>query len=171
MAPPELTGKAIALRKFGQEIIATLGGRKVHPNFAVPGGVNSALSLADRDAILAQVDQMIGYVQEGIVVIVDWMDAHEADLAKFAVFSTGYMGMVSPENAVELYDGDIRLVDKQRQEMERYEGKDYLDYIAEHVEPWTYLKFPYYKKMGWPGGVYRVGPLGRLNAAYAWRLR
>jgi NAD-reducing hydrogenase large subunit len=156
MANPELTGKAIALRKFGQEIIAMLGGRKVHPNFAVPGGVNSALSLADRDAILAQVDQMIGYVQEGIVVIKNWMDAHQADLAKFAVFSTGYM---RAGDAVELKrrhppgdnatDGALH--------------KDYLDYIAEHVM--DLLKFPYYKKMGWPNGVYRVGPLGRLNAA------
>ena len=165
MANPELTGKAIALRKFGQEIIATLGGRRVHPNFAVPGGVNSSLAAADRESILAQVDEMIGYTQEGIAVIKGWMAQHEDDLAKFAVFSTGYMGMISPENAVELYDGDVRLVDKERQELERFDGRNYLDYIAEHVEPWTYLKFPYYKKMGWPGGVYRVGPLGRLNAA------
>jgi NAD-reducing hydrogenase large subunit len=165
LANPELTGKAIALRKFGQEIIAMLGGRKVHPNFAVPGGVNSALSVADRDATLAQVDQMIGYVQEGIAVIKGWMDAHQADLAKFAVFSTGYMGMVSPDDEVELYEGQIRLVDKRRQPLERFDGQDYLGYISEHVEPWTYLKFPYYKKMGWPEGVYRVGPLGRLNAA------
>ena len=59
----------------------------------------------------------------------------------------------------------MRLVDKQRQQIERFDGRKYLDYIAEHVEPWTYLKFPYYKKLGWPDGVYRVGPLGRLNAA------
>ena len=59
----------------------------------------------------------------------------------------------------------MRLVDKQRQQIEKFDGRKYLDYIAEQVEDWTYLKFPYYKKLGWPEGVYRVGPLGRLNAA------
>ena len=165
LANPELTGKAIMLRKFGQEIIAALGGRRVHPNFAVPGGVNAALAPASRDVILGQVDQMIGYIQDGIAVIKSWMAANQADLAKFAVFSTGYLGMVDGNGALQLYDGDVRLVDKQRQQMEKFDGRKYLDYIAEHVEPWTYLKFPYYKKLGWPDGVYRVGPLGRLNAA------
>jgi NAD-reducing hydrogenase large subunit len=162
---PELTVKAIELRKFGQEIIARLGGRRVHPNFAVPGGVNAALKAQDRDAILAEAPRMIGYIQEGIGIIKAWLDAHMEDVDKFAVFSTSYLGMVSPRNEVELYDGDIRLVDKQRQEICTFDGRRYLDYIGERVEPWTYLKFPYYKALGWPDGVYRVGPLGRLNAA------
>jgi NAD-reducing hydrogenase large subunit len=165
MADPGLTVKAIALRKFGQEMIATLGGRRVHPSFAVPGGVNNILPVKDRDAMLAQVDEMTGYIQDGIAVIKSWMETHQADLAKFAVFSSGYLSMVDCDNALQLYDGDLRLVDKQRQLMEQFDGRQYLDYIAEHVEPWTYLKFPYYKKLGWPDGVYRVGPLGRLNAA------
>ncbi len=165
MADPGLTVKAIALRKFGQEIIAALGGRRVHPNFAVPGGVNSMLSIASRDAIIGQVDEMIGYAQTGIAVIKGWMAAHQEDMEKFAVFQTGYLGMVGPDNAGELYDGTVRLVDKDRQEIEKFDGRKYLDYIAERPEPWTYLKFPYYKKWGYPQGVYRVGPLGRLNAA------
>jgi NAD-reducing hydrogenase large subunit len=165
MADPGLTVKAIALRKFGQEMIATLGGRRVHPSFAVPGGVNNILPVKDRDAMLAQVDEMTGYIQDGIAVIKSWMETHQADLAKFAVFSSGYLSMVDCDNALQLYDGNLRLVDKQRQLMEQFDGRQYLDYIAEHVEPWTYLKFPYYKKLGWPDGVYRVGPLGRLNAA------
>jgi NAD-reducing hydrogenase large subunit len=71
--------------------------------------------------------------------------------------------MVTPKNGLELYDGNIRLVDQKGVELEKFDGRNYLDYIAEHVENWSYLKFPYYKKMGYPGGVYRVGPLGRLN--------
>jgi NAD-reducing hydrogenase large subunit len=164
-ANPGLTVKAISLRKFGQEIIARLGGRRIHPNFAVPGGVNAALSIENRDAMRQDLDAMIGYVQDGIAVIKTWMDSHQEDLAKFGVFSTGYLGMVSPDNAVELYQGDVRLVDAQRKELEHFDGRKYLDYIAERVEPWTYLKFPYYKKLGYPDGSYRVGPLGRLNAA------
>ena len=115
--------------------------------------------------MLIEVDEMLGYAQDGMAVIKGWMEANQEDLAKFAVFASGYLGMVDAENAVQLYDGDIRLVDPQRQELEHFDGRNYLDYIGEHVEPWTYLKFPYYKKLGWPDGVYRVGPLGRLNAA------
>ncbi len=87
------------------------------------------------------------------------------DINKFAVFPTGYFGLVTPENGLELYDGKIRLIDADGAQLEKFDGRNYLDYIAEHVENWSYLKFPYYKKMGYPDGVYRVGPLGRLNIA------
>ena len=74
------------------------------------------------------------------------------------------MGMISPSYAAELYDGDLRVVDKDRNPVVQFAGQDYLDHIAERVEDWTYLKFPYLKAMPWPTGTYRVGPLGRLNA-------
>jgi NAD-reducing hydrogenase large subunit len=164
-ANADLTVKAIELRKFGQQIIARLGGRRVHPNFAVPGGVNKALGMPDRDVMLKEADVMIAYVQEGIGVIKAWMEANQEDLGKFGVFSTNYLSMVDANENLQLYDGDIRLVDQQRQLIEKFDGHKYLDYISERTEKWTYLKFPYYKKLGWPNGVYRVGPLGRLNAA------
>lgn len=158
-----LTVKAVQLRKYGQEIIHTLGGRRVHPNFAVPGGVNKALSAAERDTMLAGIDDAIATTQIGLKIVKDWATANKADVDKFAVFKTSYLGMVTPENGAELYDGKIRLKGRDGDQLELFDGKDYLDYIAEHVESWSYLKFPYYKKMGWPQGVYRVGPLGRLN--------
>lgn len=164
-ANPDLAVRAVNLRKFGQEIINQLGGRRIHPNFAVPGGVNKALQPAERDAILSGVDEAQATVQTGLQIIRDWAERNQGDIHKFAVFSTGYLGLVTPENGLELYDGDIRLIDAAGSELERFPGRDYLKYISEHVEPWSYLKFPYYKKLGWPGGVYRVGPLGRLNIA------
>jgi NAD-reducing hydrogenase large subunit len=164
-ANPELALKAVRLRKFGQEIIKTLGGRRIHPNFAVPGGVNKVLRRAERDALLEGVDDAIATTQLGLGLMRDWAEKNMDDIQKFAVFPTGYMGMVTPENGLELYEGNIRLIDSTGVELEKYPGRDYLDYIAEHVENWSYLKFPYYKKMGWPQGVYRVGPLGRLNVA------
>ncbi len=85
------------------------------------------------------------------------------DINKFAVFPTGYFGLTTPQDGLELYDGEIRLVDRHGEQLERFDAQNYLDVIAEHVEDWSYLKFPYYKKLGFPGGVYRVGPLGRLN--------
>jgi len=162
-ADPALTLRAVELRKYGQDIIYQVGGRRIHPNFAVPGGVNRAMTEEKRDHMLIGLDQAIETTQIGIQLIKDWVDANIEDIEKFAVFHTGYFGLVTPENGLELYDGNIRLVDKDGEELENFKSQNYLDIISEHVEDWSYLKFPYYKKMGWPEGVYRVGPLGRLN--------
>jgi NAD-reducing hydrogenase large subunit len=164
-ANPGLTIKAVNLRKFGQEIIHTLGGRRIHPNFAVPGGVNKSMQAADRDYIRSGVDEAIATIQVGIQIIKGWAEQNMEDINKFAVFPTGYFGLVTPENGLELYNGQIRLIDSTGQQLEKFDGRNYLDIIAEHVENWSYLKFPYYKKLGYPGGSYRVGPLGRLNIA------
>jgi NAD-reducing hydrogenase large subunit len=160
---PEITVKAVQLRKYGQEIIRILGGRRVHPTFAVPGGVNKALSTADRDLILAGLDQAIETTQLGISIMKDWATKNMEDIQKFAVFPTGYFGLITEENSLELYEGNLRLIGSDGAQLERFPASDYLDFIGEHVENWSYLKFPFYKKMGWPDGVYRVGPLGRLN--------
>ncbi|MEW5957611.1 MAG: Ni/Fe hydrogenase subunit alpha [Chloroflexota bacterium] len=164
-ANAELALKAVNLRKYGQEIIRILGGRKVHPNFAVPGGVNKALKAAERDEILAGADEAIATIQVGLSIMKDWAGKNQEDIGKFAVFATGYFGLVTEQGGLELYGGPCRLIDRRGQPLAEFDGRDYLDYIAEHVEDWSYLKFPYYKKMGWPDGVYRVGPLGRLNVA------
>ncbi len=164
-ADPQLALKGIRLRKFGQEIIERLGERRVHPNFAIPGGVNKALTAAERDAILAGVEEIRGFIKDGLTIIKSWIEKHAEEVRRFAVFSSGYLGMVDEADAVQLYDGPLRLVDFRRAELERFDGAGYLDYIAEHVESWSYLKFPYYRRLGWPAGTYRVGPLGRLNAA------
>jgi NAD-reducing hydrogenase large subunit len=164
-ADPKLTAKAIAMRKFGQQIIERLGERRVHPNFAVPGGVNRALAVADRDALMADIDTMTACALEGLAIMKSWMEKHAREMETFASFPTGYLGLVTEDNALALYDGTLRMVDEQLRPVERFDGRHYLDFIAEHVEDWSYLKFPYYRKLGWPGGAYRVGPLGRLNAA------
>lgn len=162
-ADPNLTLRAVRLRKFGQEIIGVLGERSIHPIFAIPGGVNKTLSLVDRDKLLAQIDDNIETIKVGLKIIKDWAAANMDDINKFAVFPTGYFGLVTPENGLEFYDGQIRLKGRDGQELEKFDGRNYLDHIAEHVEDWSYLKFPYYKKLGFPEGVYRVGPLGRIN--------
>lgn len=162
-ANPALALKAVNLRKYGQEIIHTLSGRRIHPNFAVPGGVNRAITTADRESILAGLNETIETIQTGITVMKGWAEQNREDIEKFAVFSTGYFGLVTAEDGLELYNGQIRLISKEGQQLEKFFVRDYLDYVAEHVENWSYLKFPYYKKLGYPNGVYRVGPLGRLN--------
>jgi NAD-reducing hydrogenase large subunit len=163
-ANPALTLKAVNLRKFGQNIIQILGGRRIHPNFALPGGVNKALKATERDEILAGMDDAIQTTLTGLDIIKDWAKRNAEDVNKFAVLKTGYMSLVTPDNGLDLYQGQVRLVDNTGAQLEKFDAANYLDIISEHVENWSYLKFPYYKKMGWPQGVYRVGPLGRLNA-------
>jgi len=162
-ADPDLTVKAVRLRKFGQAIISELGERSVHPTFAIPGGVNRTLTPAGRDRILADLDAQIETTKLGIKIVKDWAEANRETVDRFAVFPTGYLGLITPSKGLELYDGDIRLKSRTGEELEIFNPQNYLDYIAEHVEPWSYLKFPYYKKLGYPEGVYRVGPLGRIN--------
>jgi NAD-reducing hydrogenase large subunit len=162
---PDIAIKAIQLRKFGQEIIAHLAGRRVHPNYAVPGGVNNVLSAEKRDEVLKEIDTMISYIQEGINIAKDWIEKNKEMVNEFGVFSSGYMGLVTDEGGLELYDGKVKLIDKDGKLLELFDGSKYLEYIGERVEDWSYLKFPFYKKLGWPNGVYRVGPLGRLNVA------
>jgi NAD-reducing hydrogenase large subunit len=162
-ANPELTVKAVMLRKWGQEIIKTLGGRRIHPVFAIPGGVNKTLTKAEREYILAGYDESIATIKVGLSIMKDWAAKNMEDINKFGVFPSGYFGLVKEGNTLELYDGQIRLIGSDGKELEKFEPSHYLDYIAEHVEDWSYLKFPYYKKLGYPQGVYRVGPLGRCN--------
>jgi len=162
-ADPDLTVKAVRLRKFGQAIISELGERSIHPTFSIPGGVNRTLSAAGRDRILAGLDEQIETTKLGIKIVKDWVAANRDVVERFAVFPTGYFGLTTPENGLELFDGNLRLKGRDGKELEVFSAQNYLDFIAEHVEPWSYLKFPYYKKLGFPEGVYRVGPLGRIN--------
>jgi len=159
---PELALMAVKLRKFGQEIIEILGRKKIHPIFAVPGGVNGALLVDGRDKILREVEYVINSIERAIEIAKDWIGKNKELVDSFANFKSGYMGLVK-DGALELYDGDVRLIDDDGNLLEEFNDSNYLSYIAEHVEDWSYLKFPYYKKKGFPEGSYRVGPLGRLN--------
>ncbi|MCU0560900.1 MAG: Ni/Fe hydrogenase subunit alpha [Desulfobacterales bacterium] len=162
-ADPQLALKAVGLRRFGQQIIERLGGKRVHPNFAVPGGVNAPLSIQDRDAISGEIETQIGTALEGVGLLNGWVEKNRDLALRFASFPSNYMGMVDAAGRLALYDGEIRICDPAGRRLEQFHPRDYLDHVAEHVEPWSFLKFPHYRKQGWPQGSYRVGPLGRLN--------
>jgi NAD-reducing hydrogenase large subunit len=119
----------------------------------------------DRDEILSQIDDHIEVIKTAISIAKNWFEANKEVVDSFAVFSSGYMGLVDEQGGLQLYDGILRLVDKNGKKLEEFDPQSYLEYIGEHVEDWSYLKFPFYLKMGWPKGIYRVGPLGRLNVA------
>jgi NAD-reducing hydrogenase large subunit len=164
-ANPELALKAVNLRRYGQQIIERLGGKRVHPNLAVPGGANAPLSLQARDAIAAERDTMVGYTQEAITIAKDLLGADPKLVETFASFPSNYMGLVDGDGALHLYDGEIRVRDATGGLVAQFRPEDYRDHVAEHVERWSFLKFPYLRALGWPQGTYRVGPLGRLNVA------
>ena len=161
----DLAIKAVKMRAFGQEIIRKLGERRVHPIYGVPGGVTKPLLPEDREWILSELESHIQTAQIGIAFFKDWAMKNADTVGEFAVFPSAYMGLVQDDGALELYHGTLRMVDADGQLLEEFDPSKYLDYIAEHVNPYTYLKAPYYKKRGYPEGVYRVGPLGRMNAA------
>jgi NAD-reducing hydrogenase large subunit len=163
-ANPELALKAVGLRKYGQTIIESVAGRRIHPTFAVPGGVNTGLTMEKRDALLKGVDDYIGHLMEGVGIIRNFIQTHKEESDGFASFPSAYMGLVDEDGALELYDGMVRVADADGRVMDEFPAKYYLSHIGEKVEDWSYLKFPFFKPLG-ENGFYRVGPLGRLNVA------
>ncbi|RLE31150.1 Ni/Fe hydrogenase subunit alpha [Candidatus Acetothermia bacterium] len=163
-AEPQLALDAIRLRAYGQRVIEALGGKKIHPAWAVPGGVRSPLSPEDRDALAAGLPDALRVIQDAISLYESNLGAWAEEIANFGDFPSLFMSLVAPDGTWEHYGGHIRLVDSDREVVA--DGLDparYQDYIAEQVEAWSYLKFPYYKEAGYPEGLYRVGPLARLN--------
>ena len=162
---PEIALKGIRLRKFGQEIINALGGKKVHPAFALPGGVLNALAKADRDNLLSDFKEAYETSRTALDIIKDWVDKHQEEVKSFANFPSLYAGLVDKDGCPNMYDGRMRIVDHKGTIIKEFHPVNYLEFIGEHVEAWSYLKFPFFKPQGYPAGCYRVGPLGRLNAA------
>jgi len=163
---PDLAVTGVRLRAFGQKIIEELGDKRVHPNAAIPGGMNKALSPEKREEFLGQIDGMIAGVQIAVDLIKGYCQQNSEVAASFASFPSGYLGLVDDNGNLEIYDGKLRLKDDKGAIVEdKVAPGDYLSIIEEKVEDWSYLKFPYYRKMGYPAGIYRVGPLGRLNVA------
>lgn len=163
---PDIAVKGVKLRAFGQKIIEMMGNKRIHPNAAIPGGMNRALSPEQRDEIRSQVDEVIADCQFAIKLFTDYSAQNSEVVTSFADFTSAYMGLVDGKGNVEYYDGKLRLKDSNGSVLEDdVAPESYLSIIEEMVEDWSYLKFPYYKKLGYPGGMYRVGPLGRLNVA------
>ncbi len=163
---PEIAKKGVMIRAFGQKIIEMLGDKRVHPNAAIPGGMNKVLSPDKRDEILSQVDEVIADCQFAIDLFKDYCAKNTEVVNSFADFTSAYLGLVDDSGNVEYYDGKLRLRDSKGFTLEDdVAPESYLSIIEEKVEDWSYLKFPYYKKLGYPAGMYRVGPLGRLNVA------
>ncbi len=173
----EIGKEVIKHRAYGQKITGMIGGRPTHPVSAcVPGGIAKALSEEERREIETMVRSCVEFAKFSLKLFDDIVlkNADYVNLVKSEPYTlkTYYMGTVDKNNHVNFYDGKVRVVDPNGKEFVKFAASEYLDVIEEHVEPWTYVKLPYLKKVGWSGfvdgiesGIYRVGPLGRLNAA------
>ena len=161
---PELGQKAIRLRKIGQNIVERVGGRSIHPVTAIPGGMSKPLSHEDRHISLKEIEDAIELARFGIHVVQDVYDSYSDLIPKNNSLKSKYLGLVNEDN-FELYDGKLRLIDEAGAALEEFDPRNYCDYIGEEVEDWSYLKFPYFKSLGPEKGIYRVGPLARLNIA------
>jgi NAD-reducing hydrogenase large subunit len=163
-AEPELARGGIRLRQFGQEIIEILGGRKIHPSWAVPGGVREPLSGEGRAHIQDRIPEAQATALKAIDRFKHLLDDYQQETEVFGNFPSLFMGLVTADGAWEYYDGSLRFVDSAGNILS--DGPDpnrFEEFLGEAVEPWSYLKSPYYKPLGYPEGMYRVGPLARLN--------
>jgi F420-non-reducing hydrogenase large subunit len=168
--------RVIRMREEARQIMAYLSGKAIHPVGCLPGGVSKGLDEEHRLEFLKTARAAVEFAEFALQVFHDIVlkDKAYVDLVTGEAYKikTYYMGLVDPQNRVEFYDGDLRVVDPEGREFAKFKPADYLEHIAEHVEPWTYVKFPFLKKVGWQGfveggasGVYRVAPLARLNAS------
>lgn len=172
----EVGQKIIAMRRQLRELESYLGGKVIHPVLGLPGGVAKGIAPEDLPRFQEVADEAVTFARFTLDVFRDLVlkKSEYVDLITSDVFThrTYYMGLVDEQNRVNFYDGHLRVVDPNGREYARFHVRDYLQYIAEHVEPWSYIKFCYLKPVGWQGfvdgpesGVYAVAPLARLNAA------
>ena len=163
-ADREFAGSGIRLRQFGQEIIEHLGGKKIHPDWSVPGGVRGPLTEIGRHAIRGRIPESLATALDALGRFKSLLDRYQEEAECFGNFPSLFLGLVGRDGTWEHYDGKIRLGDGSgRIIADDLDPQRYMDWIGEAAEHDSYLKFPYYKPQGYPDGIYRVGPLARLN--------
>jgi NAD-reducing hydrogenase large subunit len=161
---PEVGKWAIFIRKFGQQVIAATGGRRIHPRLCIPGGVNQNLSVDLRDGLRKDIDQITQWCRDALELYKSFVRSHETLHETFASFPSNYMSIVGENGAMDLYDGTLRAIDAGGEPI--FDGvapAEYRDYLIEEVRSWSYMKFPHIRSLGREDGWYRVGPLAQLN--------
>jgi NAD-reducing hydrogenase large subunit len=161
---PDLAVQGVMMRKYGQEIIEATAGKKIHGTGAVPGGVNKNLSIEERDHFLKDIDQMLEWSLGAVKIAKDYT-MENLEMAKpFGSFDSNHLSLIREDGAMDLYHGGLRAIDSEGNKIfDHVDYSNYLDYIAEEVRPWSYMKFPFIKSLGTEKGWYRVGPLARVN--------
>jgi NAD-reducing hydrogenase large subunit len=161
---PEVGKWAIFIRKFGQMVIEATSGRRIHPRLCVPGGVNQNLSVARRDALRADVDEIITWCVAALDLHKTYINDNLELYENFASFPSSYMSLTGPGGVMDLYDGTLRAIHANGTAIfEGVQPAAYREVLIEEVRPWSYMKFPHIRALGRENGWYRVGPLAQLN--------
>ncbi len=169
-----LVKKVLRNMKNMTDIQEMIGGKAIHSVFGLPGGVSKGITEEERQEMEKKMKETLEFVKESLALLKEKIVPAYKDLilSEGYIHRTYYMGTVDENNMLNLYDGDLRVIDPDGNEFAKFHPSEYLEHIAEHVEPWTFIKFPYLKKVGWKGvkdgkdsGIYRVGPLARMNVA------
>lgn len=161
---PDLAVQGVMMRKFGQEIIKATAGKKVHGTGAIPGGINKNLTPRERDALLAEMPQMMEWSLKAVEIARNYTLENLERVAEFGSFDSNHLSIVREDGAMDLYHGNLRAIDAGGAIIiDHVDPLDYLDYVAEEVRHWSYMKFPFLKSLGPEQGWYRVGPLARVN--------
>ncbi len=161
-ANPELATQAVLNRKRGQMIIKNVGGRSIHPVTAKPGGLTKGITEEQRQEMLKYAQESIEFTKLGLEVAAPIFEQYIDVIKTLGVVETPMMGLVKDGN-LEMYDGNLRMMDKDGSIMKEFDPTKYADYIQEKYQDFSYLKFPYWKERGWPDGIYRVSALARVN--------
>lgn len=161
---PEIAKRGVLLRKFGQEVIRVTAGKRVHGTGAIPGGVNKALSVEDRDYLAADVDQMVEWAEESVQLMKRIFLTNRDYHARFGAVDANTLGLIGPGGVFELYHGGLRARDADGNSLlDHLDYRGYEQVIREEIKPWSYMKFPFLTQLGPQQGWYRVGPLARVN--------
>jgi NAD-reducing hydrogenase large subunit len=161
---PDLAVQGVMMRKYGQEIIRLTAGKKIHGTGAIPGGINKNLSIAERDFLLKDLDQMITWSRGALKIAKDYTVQNLERLLPFGSFLSNHLSLIRKDGAMDLYHGNLRAIDADGKKIfDQVDYQKYNDYIAEEVRDWSYMKFPFIKSIGPENGWYRVGPLARVN--------
>ena len=165
---PQMAKDGIELRAFGQKIIEEFGGKRIHPTNIVAGGVTTKLTPESKEKILNQIPRAKEIANGAIEYFTSNVDKFKKEIDSFASFPSLFMALVDENGNLEHYDGKLKFIDSNGKVLEEgINPRDYKKYIGEAVEEDSFLKSPYYKPLGYPKGMYRVGPLARLNVAKA----
>jgi NAD-reducing hydrogenase large subunit len=163
---PDVAVRGIRLRKFGQEISERITGKKIHTSGIVPGGMTFPMKKESRKALLEWIPEAMASAQVGLDIIKRFHGENNDMIDRFATSPTHYLGTVGPDGAHELYNGKLRWVaDNGEILQDQVAPERYLEFIAERSVSWSYLTYPYFKPLGYEKGIYRVGPLARLNVS------
>jgi NAD-reducing hydrogenase large subunit len=163
-ADKDFARRGIRLRKFGQEIIEVLGTRRIHTPWAVAGGVREPLEPAKRDYLLNWLPEARETALLALTTLKQIHVKFAKDIPNYGNFRSLYVGLVAPDGGLEYYDGTLRIMDGDGNVIaDKIDPANFHDHFGEASEDWSYLKFPYYKPLGYAKGMYRVGPLARVN--------